>query len=174
METKDYCKKCDTGINGKPMQVRCSICKRDFASTHKPPDAICESCAKKMQEDDVFRCRVCSENIDSARPQDEDAPEAKDMTRAYRRTMTKEKKQRDLKMNFYASNGRKGKNGEYIKGGERSEDVRMQKMTSRKNSRHSDKQNISRCLREGFTYDDYDDIVGGKVKFKKNKGFSDY
>lgn len=174
MKTKDYCKKCDTGIKGKPLKTECRICGKSFISVHKPPDAICEECTAKMQADDVFRCRVCNEDIDSARPQDEEAPEAKDMTRAYRRTMTKEKKQKNLKMNSFASNGHKGKNGAYMRDGELDGNIRVQKMTSRKNSRHSDKQNISRGLREGFTMDDFDDVIGGKIKFKKNRGYSDF
>ena len=171
---KDYCKDHDNDFKARPIRVKCSICGKEFVSTHKPPDTVCEDCTQKMKRDDVFRCRVCQSNIDSAASDNEEFEEVKDMSRAYRREMEKEKKKRNLKMNSYASNGKMGKNGKYIRDGELDESTRLQKMTSRKNSRHSDKQNINRGLREGFTEDDFDDVIGGKIKFKKNKGFSNY
>ena len=79
-----------------------------------------------------------------------------------------------MKKKSYASNGKMGKNGKYIRDGELDESIRLQKKTSRKNSRHSDKQNINRGLREGFTEDDFDGVIGGKIKFKKNRGYSDF
>lgn len=171
---KDYCKEHDNNFKCRPVNKKCSICKEEFVSTHKPPDTICESCTGKMQKDDVFRCRVCGTDIDSAASENTEPGEVKDMTRAYRRGMQEEKKKRSLKMNSYASNGRKSKNGKYIQDGEIDGSIKLQKITSRKNSRHSDKQNINRGLREGFTEDDFDDVIGGKIKFKKNRGFSDF
>lgn len=171
---KDYCKDHANDFRARPIKVKCRICGEEFVSTHKPPDSICEGCTQKMQRDDVFRCRVCQSNIDSAASDNGGLEEAKDMSRAYRREMEKEKKKKSLKMNSYASNGKKSKNGKYMRDGELDENTRLQKMTSRKSSRHSDKQNINRGLREGFTEDDFDDVIGGKIKFKKNRGFSDF
>lgn len=161
METKNYCHKCDTNRTGKPMKIECEICNNIFTTTHRPFDVICPECTEKMNNDGVYRCRVCREKIDSA--DSEILSEEKDMTRAYRRDKNQEKKKKDMQIK------QRKKNQKYISDDDVDDYYFNNKSQSRKNSRHQDKQNINRGLREGFTYDDLDDMVGGKIKFNKNK-----
>lgn len=166
MEQKVYCNNCDTGRTGKVIHTRCKCCGKMFETLHRPPDTVCKECSDKMLHDGVFRCRACGEDIDSARPAGESAPEAKDMSRAYRREMKKEKCKKKYSMNSYAANGKKGRNGKYMVDSDIDKEERTMKMKSRKNDRHSDNQSIKRGLREGFSDYDLDDLAGGKEKFK--------
>lgn len=164
MNTKNYCHKCDTNKTGKPVKIKCEVCKTFFSTTHRPFEVVCPECTAKMNNDGVFRCRVCREKIDSALSDAEIVSEEKDMTRAYRRDKNQEKKKKEFQIKQQKKNNQK-----YISDDDFDDYFINQKMQSRKNSRHQDKQNINRGLREGFTYDDFDDMVGGKVKFSKNK-----
>ena len=89
---KDYCKNHDNDFKARPIKIKCSMCRKEFISIHKPADTICRDCTQKMQRDNVFRCRVCGNNIDSTGSDNEQINETKDTTRAYRREMEKKKR----------------------------------------------------------------------------------
>ena len=138
-----------------------------FITNHKPYDSICPECTEYQKSCNIYNCRSCGEPIDSASGENPIA-EGKDMTRAYRRKLAKEKKNRSLKMNPYANNGNKGRNGKYIINNDVDEYERCKKSSKKRSNRYSDKNVIKRGLREGFSYEDLDDMTVGMQKFKKH------
>lgn len=170
MEIKDYCKKCDTGRQTKNTNVRCSSCGKMFVSNHKPLDTVCPECTEYLKSCNIYNCRSCGEPIDSAvSASEESVVEGKDMSRAYRRKAAKEKKNRGMKINSYANNGTKSKNGKYIIDNDVDVYERGIKASKKRSNRHSDKNVLKRGLREGFTYDDLDDMTNGVQKFSGKK-----